>query len=332
MSEDFEMPDNNYRGSRLKAMTAEHRMTNYYEVLEIDNFSSQEEIDKAYRAAAFKYHPDKSRNNKNTDFTSKITGESMTADEMFQELHEAKEAFSKDSKQMYDNKLRLQRQLGTTAYTLLNMIPKTALSYAVGKHVGQSYKEKNIIGHPDHQLSNKVIKDIIKIPVKVIQISLMAVITVVASSIRMARDIVLLDSRRLSQDIAFALLGVGLALLAVAVPLIRSYNMMTRVYATYLDTEKLPDMLLTDVEEASRAIVTRGEFTKVDELTTSLQAGLASAASPDQLIASLKSTVYQAISNPEQSENKTEAYRTAIQEKKDANSPDNPDKPAPKTS
>ncbi len=62
----------------------------YYEILEIPRTASQEEIKKAYRKAALKWHPDRNPNNKD-------------AEERFKEAAEAYEVLSDDAKrQRYD--------------------------------------------------------------------------------------------------------------------------------------------------------------------------------------------------------------------------------------
>ncbi len=62
----------------------------YYEVLEVQRNASQDEIKKAYRKAAMKWHPDRNQNNKE-------------AEEKFKEAAEAYEVLSDDSKrQRYD--------------------------------------------------------------------------------------------------------------------------------------------------------------------------------------------------------------------------------------
>src|SRR5437867_3289260 len=57
----------------------------YYEILEIARTSNQEEIKKAYRKAALKYHPDRNPNNKE-------------AEEKFKEAAEAYEVLSDEGK------------------------------------------------------------------------------------------------------------------------------------------------------------------------------------------------------------------------------------------
>ena len=64
---------------------------NYYEVLEIDKNATEEEIKKAYRKGALKWHPDKNANNK------------TEAEIKFKELSEAYGVLSDpEKKQIYD--------------------------------------------------------------------------------------------------------------------------------------------------------------------------------------------------------------------------------------
>src|SRR5512143_2087382 len=57
----------------------------YYEILEVAKSASQDEIKKAYRKAALKYHPDRNPNNKE-------------AEEKFKEAAEAYEVLSDETK------------------------------------------------------------------------------------------------------------------------------------------------------------------------------------------------------------------------------------------
>lgn len=64
---------------------------NYYEILGVKKDASDDEIKKAYRKLALKYHPDKNPNNK-------------TAEEKFKEISSAYEILSdKDKRRKYDN-------------------------------------------------------------------------------------------------------------------------------------------------------------------------------------------------------------------------------------
>ena len=57
----------------------------YYDILGVKKSSSKDDIKKAYRSTAFKYHPDKNPNNK-------------TAEDKFKEASEAYSVLSDDKK------------------------------------------------------------------------------------------------------------------------------------------------------------------------------------------------------------------------------------------
>lgn len=71
-------------------------MKNYYEILQIKNFATNEEIKKSFRMLAIKYHPDKNKGRK--DF-----------EEKFKEIANAYEVLT-DSIKKGDFDLRLSRQ------------------------------------------------------------------------------------------------------------------------------------------------------------------------------------------------------------------------------
>jgi len=61
-------------------------MTDFYEILEVDKNATEEEIKKAYRRLALKWHPDKNPNNK------------TQAEEKFKLIAEAYEVLSDKDK------------------------------------------------------------------------------------------------------------------------------------------------------------------------------------------------------------------------------------------
>jgi len=72
-------------------------MTDYYKLLGVSKSASQEEMKKAYRKLALKYHPDKNKGNK-------------AAEEKFKEINEAYAVLSdKEKRQQYD-------QFGSTGF------------------------------------------------------------------------------------------------------------------------------------------------------------------------------------------------------------------------
>ena len=67
----------------------------YYEVLGVDKSASENDIKKAYRKAAMKYHPDK--------FANASDAEKKDAEEKFKEINEAYQVLSdSQKKQQYD--------------------------------------------------------------------------------------------------------------------------------------------------------------------------------------------------------------------------------------
>ena len=70
-------------------------MKDYYKILEINKSATEEEIKKAYRKLAMKYHPDK--------FANSSEEEKKKAEEKFKEIQEAYETLSnKKKKEIYD--------------------------------------------------------------------------------------------------------------------------------------------------------------------------------------------------------------------------------------
>ena len=70
-------------------------MKDYYKILEINKTATEEEIKKAYRKLAMKYHPDK--------FANSSEEEKKKAEEKFKEIQEAYETLSdKKKKEIYD--------------------------------------------------------------------------------------------------------------------------------------------------------------------------------------------------------------------------------------
>ena len=69
---------------------------NYYEILGVDKQSSDEDIKKAYRKLAMKYHPDR--------FSGASEAEKKNAENKFKEISEAYSVLSdKNKRQQYDN-------------------------------------------------------------------------------------------------------------------------------------------------------------------------------------------------------------------------------------
>lgn len=77
--------------------------TNYYEILEVDSSASNDDIKKAYKRLALKYHPDRNLDNK-------------TAEEKFKNVGEAYGILSDENKRIiYD--LSLQRPIGNFPFS-----------------------------------------------------------------------------------------------------------------------------------------------------------------------------------------------------------------------
>ena len=96
-------------------------MKNYYEILGIKSDASKDEIKKAFRNLAKKYHPDKNKDNE-------------AAYKMFQEVSEAYEVLgNEDAKCKYDEKLasfngktKNKREENNTTYAKKNTSSKDA--------------------------------------------------------------------------------------------------------------------------------------------------------------------------------------------------------------
>ncbi|MBK7888517.1 MAG: DnaJ domain-containing protein [Bacteroidetes bacterium] len=100
-------------------------MKNYYEILQIKNFATNEEIKKSFRMLAIKYHPDKNKGRK--DF-----------EEKFKEIANAYEVLT-DSIKKGDFDLRLSRQnlnkKATEPTTRTNYSEPNRPTYTEGKKV-----------------------------------------------------------------------------------------------------------------------------------------------------------------------------------------------------
>uniref|UniRef100_A0A452R253 J domain-containing protein n=1 Tax=Ursus americanus TaxID=9643 RepID=A0A452R253_URSAM len=73
-------------------------MVDYYEVLEVQKYASPEDIKKAYRKVALKWHPDKNPENKEE------------AERKFKEVAEAYEVLSNNEKRDIYDKYALRRK------------------------------------------------------------------------------------------------------------------------------------------------------------------------------------------------------------------------------
>lgn len=93
-------------------------MKNYYQILGVDHNASAEEIKKAYRNLALKWHPDKNK--------------SLQASAKFKEISEAYQVLSKQNKRMeYDNCIHHGHQFDFIMQDPLEVF-RDAISIAIG--------------------------------------------------------------------------------------------------------------------------------------------------------------------------------------------------------
>lgn len=115
-------------------------MESYYEVLGVNNNATPEQIKSAYRNLAFKYHPDKNPNNKNSENKFKIINEaySILSDEEKRKSYDLNIGKENATKHNYSNEDALYQFMNTmytyaTEMTMNNIRSKDIAEFLISK-------------------------------------------------------------------------------------------------------------------------------------------------------------------------------------------------------
>ena len=116
-------------------------MKNYYKILGVKNSANKQEIKRAYRKLAIKYHPDKGG-----------------SDEKFKEISEAYEILSNDNKRYkYDNNSILETYEGKNPFDLFDEIINKSDRIYMESKVNNIYDDSDLVDDYNKSIFNTLV-------------------------------------------------------------------------------------------------------------------------------------------------------------------------------